>query len=59
MLLSFLRNRKKYVELSLWIREMGKIQLLRKYGQIVTEEYRDDGVAVTGYVPNEYYNQIQ
>lgn len=39
--------------------EMGKIQLLRKYGQIVTEEYRDDGVAVTGYVPNEYYNQIQ
>lgn len=22
-------------------------------------EYRDDGVAVTGYVPNEYYNQIQ
>ena len=30
-----------------------KIQLLRKYGQIVTEEYRDDGVAVTGYVPND------
>ena len=59
VLLSFLRNRKKYVERLYGYDEMGKIQLLRKYGQIVTEEYRDDGVAVTGYVPNEYYNQIQ
>ena len=59
VLLSFLRNRKKYVERLYGYDEMGKIQLFRKYGQIVTEEYRDDGVAVTGYVPNEYYNQIQ
>lgn len=59
VLLSFLRNRKKYVERLYGYDEMGKIQLLRKYGQIVTEEYRDDGVAVTGYVPKEYYNQIQ
>ena len=59
VLLSFLRNRKKYVERLYGYDEMGKIQLFRKYGQIVTEEYRDDGVAVTGYVPKEYYNQIQ
>lgn len=59
VLRSFLRNRKKYVERLYGYDEMGKIQLLRKYGQIVTEEYRDDGVAVTGYVPKEYYNQIQ
>ena len=58
VLLEFLRGRKKYVERLYGYDEMGKIQLLRKYGQIVTEDYRDDGIAVTGYVPKEYYNQI-
>lgn len=58
VLLKFLRDRKKYVERLYSYQEMGKIQLLRKYGQILTETYRDDGIAVTGYVPAEYYNQI-
>lgn len=58
VLLEFLRGRKQYVERLYGYDEMGKIQLLRKYGQIVTEDYRDDGIAVTGYVPKEYYNKI-
>ena len=58
VLLQFLRDRKTYVERLYGYDEMGKIQLLRKYGQIVKEEYRDDGIAVAGYVPKEYYHQI-
>ena len=34
------------------------IQLIRKYGQLLEEEYRGDGIFVRGYVPKEMENQV-
>lgn len=38
--------------------EAGKIQLIRKYGQLLTEEYREDGIYVKAYVPREIYGAV-
>ena len=35
------------------IDEAGKIQGIRKYGQLLSEEYVADGVAVKAYVPKD------
>jgi GTP-binding protein HflX len=37
---------------------MGKLQLIRKYGQLLSEEYQDEGVKVTGYIPMEWIEKI-
>ena len=39
--------------------EAGKIQLIRKYGELLTEEYREEGIFVKAYVPVEIYGKIQ
>ena len=31
--------------------DAGKIQLIREYGQLESEEYTQDGIKVKGYVP--------
>lgn len=33
--------------------QAGDIQLIRKYGQILQEEYREDGILIRAYVPRE------
>ena len=38
--------------------EAGKIQLIRKYGQLLEEEYREDGIYVKAYVPREIYGNV-
>lgn len=38
--------------------EAGKIQLIRKYGQLLEEEYREDGIYVKAYVPPEIYGSV-
>lgn len=38
--------------------EAGKIQLIRKYGQLLEEEYREDGIYVRAYVPQEIYGSV-
>ena len=38
--------------------EAGKIQLIRKYGQLLIEEYREDGIYVKAYVPHEIYGSV-
>jgi GTP-binding protein HflX len=35
--------------------EAGKIQQIRKYGELLEEEYREDGIYVHAYVPTELY----
>ena len=39
-------------------KEAGKIQLIRKYGQLLTEEYRENGIYVKAYVPQEIYGSV-
>lgn len=53
-----LRNRKVYLEKVYPYREAGRIQTIRKYGQLLSEEYRDDGIFITAYVPAELYGNL-
>jgi GTP-binding protein HflX len=36
----------------------GDIQLIRKFGQLISEEYTEDGIVVKAYVPSEVYGRI-
>lgn len=53
-----LRQRKIYVERVYPYSEAGKIQIIRKYGQLLSEEYIQEGIKVTAYVPIEVYEQV-
>ena len=37
----------------------GKIQLIRKFGQLLSEEYTESGIAVKAYVPSEIYEKVK
>lgn len=54
-----LRQQKVMVERVYPYAEAGKIQLIRKYGELLTEEYREVGIFVKAYVPVEIYGKIQ
>ena len=58
LLESILRSRKVFLERVYPYQEAGKIQLIRKYGQLLKEEYRDDGIFVSAYVPAEMYTNL-
>ena len=34
------------------------IQTIRKYGQLLEEEYQEDGIAVKAYVPAELFGKL-
>ena len=53
-----LKEQKVFVEKVIPYKEAGIIQTIRKYGQLITEEYREDGIFVRAYVPKEIYHQI-
>lgn len=53
-----LREQKIYLERLYSYGEAGKIQVIRKYGQLLSEEYRDDGIAVKAYVPAELFGKL-
>jgi GTPase len=38
--------------------EVGKLQSIRKYGQLLEEEYRDDGIYVKAYVPKKIFSNL-
>ncbi|QNM05538.1 GTPase HflX [Qiania dongpingensis] len=58
LLSRILRERKIYLERLYPYSEAGKIQLIRKYGQLLSEEYKEDGIAVTAYMPAELIGKI-
>lgn len=49
---------KIYVERLFPYQEAGKIQLIREFGQLLSEEYTGDGIMVKGRVPREIYPRI-
>lgn len=57
-IMSMIQSRNVLVEKLFHYSEVGKIQLIRQYGQLLTEEYTEDGVLVTGYVPPHIVGQI-
>ena len=54
-----LRESKIYLEKIFPYDEAGRISLIRKYGQLLSEEYTEDGIAVKAYVPGEIYNKVK
>lgn len=38
--------------------EAGKIQLIRQFGQLESEEYTENGIEVTAYVPRQIYDKL-
>lgn len=55
LLESILRSRRIYLEKVYSYKEAGKIQQIRKYGQLLKEEYLEDGILVNAYVPAEMF----
>ena len=55
---TILRSRKVYLEQLYPYSEVGTIQRIRKYGELLSEEYREDGIAVRAYVPAELYGSV-
>lgn len=52
-----LREQKTAVECVYDYRDTAKIQLIRKYGELAEEEYREDGIFVRGYVPSDIWGR--
>lgn len=38
--------------------DAGKIQLIREFGQLISEEYTAGGIEVEAFVPKEVYNKL-
>ena len=52
-----LKEQKILIEKVFPYMDAGKIQTIRKYGQLLEEEYQEDGIYVKAYIPKEiYYN---
>lgn len=54
-----LREQKVYLERIFSYDKAGQIQLIRKYGQLLGEEYREDGILVKAYLPKEIYLSLE
>lgn len=58
VLLEILRKDQIYIERLYPFSEAGKIQMIRQSGQLLSEEYTAEGIAVTAYVPQEIYGKL-
>lgn len=54
-----LRQQKVYIENLYTYQETSKIQMIRRYGELQSEEYREDGIFVSAYVPEEIYKKVK
>lgn len=54
-----LRERKIEISRTYSYADAGKIQLIRKYGELLEEEYREDGIFVHAFIPKELYGKIE
>ncbi len=54
-----LREQKVFIEKVYTYADAGKIQLIRKYGELLEESYRDDGIFARGYVPADLYERVK
>ena len=54
-----LREQKVLIERLYPYADAGKIQMIRKYGELLEESYREDGIFARGYVPVEIYERVK
>lgn len=55
LLEQILRSRRVYLEKRFSYQDGGKIQQIRKTGQLLSEEYTEEGIVVKAYVPAELF----
>lgn len=58
LLEEILRENKIYIERIIPYDKAGVIQLIRKQGELVSEEYVADGIQIKAYVPMEVYGRL-
>lgn len=58
LLEEMLREDKKLLEKVFRYEDAGQIQLVRRFGELLTEEYQEDGIYVKAYVPEEIYQKV-
>lgn len=54
-----LRGQKIFIDRIYTYEEAGKIQLIRKYGELLVEDYQPEGIGVKAYVPLEIYKKVE
>ena len=54
-----LRSQKVLIEKVYPYAEAGKIQMIRKYGELLEESYQEDGIFARGYVPVEIFEKVK
>lgn len=59
MIEAVLRQQKILVETVYPYNEVSKLQLIRKFGELLEEEYREDGVFARAYVPADIYERVK
>ena len=58
VIVNLLRDNKIYIERIISYQDAGIIQLVRKQGELVSEEYVPEGIAIKAYVPMEVYGKL-
>ena len=53
-----LREQKIYLECVVPYAQAGVLQQIRKYGQLLSEEYTEEGIAIRAYVPQDVYARM-
>ncbi len=54
-----LRNEKVYIKKIFPFEQAGLIQEIRKYGELILEEYKAEGILVKAYLPKDLYRKIK
>ena len=55
---TILQNQRVYLEHIFSYKDAGKIALIRKFGEIKSEEYTDDGILIKAYIPAEIFGKV-
>ena len=58
LLAQVLRENKTYMEHVFSYEDAGKIQVIRRQGELLSEEYTPEGILVKAYIPAEVYDRL-
>lgn len=58
LLAKLLRENKVFIERTISYADAGVIQLIRKQGELLEEDYRPEGIYIKAYVPMEIYGRL-
>ena len=54
-----LQKQRVYLEHIFSYKEAGKIAIIRKFGEILSEEYIDEGISIKAYIPAEIFGKVK